>query len=187
MIKMEFSLDTCKNYLCWIIGVLIVIIIVTLIIEGLHYEVTEGFSNLTRQKIFARGSKRVRDDKKEGFTVPRSSLITSKYFDKLKSDDQLKTEGYCSSCDSGLRQSCQTSKPTNGINNIDKRAAESVVSGSGQQLNTKTQEAFATSRITNKFDMLKTDATSSHVAQQEDPSNIGMKNKVQQFIQSLKN
>lgn len=179
MIKMEFSLDTCKNYLCWIIGVLIVIIIVTLIIEGLHYEVTEGFSNLTRQKIFARGSKHVRDDKKEGFTVPRSSLITSKYFDKLKSDDQLKTEGYC--------PSCQTSKPTNGINNIDKRAAESVVSGSGQQLNTKTQEAFATSRITNKFDMLKTDATSSHVAQQEDPSNIGMKNKVQQFIQSLKN
>lgn len=176
---MEFSLDTCKNYLCWIIGVLIVIIIVTLIIEGIYYEGTEGFSNITRQKIFARGSKRVRDDKKEGFTVPRSSLITSKYFDKLKTDDQLKSEGYC--------PSCQTSKPTNGINNIDKRAAESVVSGSGQQLNTKTQEAFATSRITNKFDMLKTDATSSHVAQQEDPSNIGMKNKVQQFIQSLKN
>lgn len=179
MTKMEFSLDTCKNYLCWIIGVLIVIIIVTLIIEGIYYEGTEGFSNITRQKIFARGSKRVRDDKKEGFTVPRSSLITSKYFDKLKTDDQLKSEGYC--------PSCQTSKPTNGINNIDKRAAESVVSGSGQQLNTKTQEAFATSRITNKFDMLKTDATSSHVAQQEDPSNIGMKNKVQQFIQSLKN
>ena len=178
MTKMELNLDTCTHYLSWIICVLIIVIIITLIIEGLHYEVTENFSKVTRQKIFARGSKHAKDDKKEGFTVPRSSLITSKYFDKLKTDDQLKTEGYCSNC--------QTSKPTNGLNNIDKRAAESVVSSSGQQLNTKTQEAFATSRITNKFDMLKTDATSSHVAQQEDPSNIGMKNKVQQFIQSLK-
>ena len=55
-----------------------------------------------------------------------------------------------------------------------------------KQLETPLTETFVTTRVNNKFDILKGDARSSQAAQLTDPANIGMSDKIKTFMSKIK-
>ena len=122
------------------------------------------------------------ETQEETYVPPRSTLINKKDGLKyLKQESKTKAgsqqEQFCK-CTVGEK------KKDRKINDID--AIKNDKLKEVKQLETPLTETFVTTRVNNKFDILKGDARSSQAAQLTDPANIGMSDKIKTFMSKIK-
>ena len=168
--------------------IILIVIFIVLIIVQLTTTTVEPFGFIARQRIWSKGSMKGNEnelqEETETYVPPRSTLINRK--DGLK---YLKQESKPSKTDSQQQEQfckCTISekKKDRKINDID--AIKDDKLKEVKQLETPLTETFVTTRVNNKFDILKGDARSSQAAQLTDPANIGMSDKIKTFMSKIK-
>ena len=166
--------------------IILIVIFIVLIIVQLSTATVEPFGFIARQRIWSKCSMKNNETQEtETYVPPRSTLINRK--DGLK---YLKQEPKPSKSDSQQQeQFCKCTigdqkKKDRKINDID--AIKDDKLKAVKQLETPLTETFVTTRVNNKFDILKGDARSSQAAQLTDPANIGMSDKIKTFMSKIK-
>ena len=181
-------IETDTKTIVTIALIILIIIFIVLIIVQLSTATVEPFGFIARQRIWSKCSMKNNENETqetETYVPPRSTLINRK--DGLK---YLKQEPKPSKSDSQqLEQFCKCTigdqkKKDRKINDID--AIKDDKLKEVKQLETPLTETFVTTRVNNKFDILKGDARSSQAAQLTDPANIGMSDKIKTFMSKIK-
>ena len=181
-------IETDTKTIVTIALIILIIIFIVLIIVQLSTATVEPFGFIARQRIWSKGSMKNNEnelqEETETYVPPRSTLINRKDGLKyLKQDskptktDSQKQEQFCK-CTVGEK------KKDRKINDID--AIKDDKLKEVKQLETPLTETFVTTRVNNKFDILKGDARSSQAAQLTDPANIGMSDKIKTFMSKIK-
>ena len=180
-------IETDTKTIVTIALIILIVIFIVLIIVQLTTTTVEPFGFIARQRIWSKCSMKGNENETQGETYvpPRSTLINRK--DGLK---YLKQEPKPSKADSQQQeQFCKCTigeqkKKDRKINDID--AIKDDKLKEVKQLETPLTETFVTTRVNNKFDILKGDARSSQAAQLTDPANIGMSDKIKTFMSKIK-
>ena len=180
-------IETDTKTIVTIALIILIVIFIVLIIVQLTTTTVEPFGFIARQRIWSKCSMKGNENETQGETYvpPRSTLINRK--DGLK---YLKQEPKPSKTDSQQQeQFCKCTigeqkKKDRKINDID--AIKDDKLKEVKQLETPLTETFVTTRVNNKFDILKGDARSSQAAQLTDPANIGMSDKIKTFMSKIK-
>ena len=180
-------IETDTKTIVTIALIILIVIFIVLIIVQLSTATVEPFGFIARQRIWSKCSMKGNENETQGETYvpPRSTLINRK--DGLK---YLKQEPKPSKTDSQQQeQFCKCTigeqkKKDRKINDID--AIKDDKLKEVKQLETPLTETFVTTRVNNKFDILKGDARSSQAAQLTDPANIGMSDKIKTFMSKIK-
>ena len=180
-------IETDTKTIVTIALIILIVIFIVLIIVQLTTTTVEPFGFIVRQRIWSKCSMKGNENETQGETYvpPRSTLINRK--DGLK---YLKQEPKPSKTDSQQQeQFCKCTigeqkKKDRKINDID--AIKDDKLKEVKQLETPLTETFVTTRVNNKFDILKGDARSSQAAQLTDPANIGMSDKIKTFMSKIK-
>lgn len=179
-------IETDTKTIVTIALIILIIIFIVLIIVQLSTATVEPFGFLARQRIWSKGSMKGNEnepqEETETYVPPRSTLINKKDGLKyLKQEPKTKAgsqqEQFCK-CTVGEK------KKDRKINDID--AIKDDKLKEVKQLETPLTETFVTTRVNNKFDILKGDARSSQAAQLTDPANIGMSDKIKTFMSKIK-
>ena len=165
--------------------IILIVIFIVLIIVQLTTTTVEPFGFIARQRIWSKCSMKNNENEKqetETYVPPISTLINKKDGLKyLKQESKTKAgsqqEQFCK-CTVGDK------KKDRKINDID--AIKNDKLKEVKQLETPLTETFVTTRVNNKFDILKGDARSSQAAQLTDPANIGMSDKIKTFMSKIK-
>ena len=165
--------------------IILIVIFIVLIIVQLTTTTVEPFGFIARQRIWSKCSMKNNENETqetETYVPPRSTLINRKDGLKyLKQESKTKAgsqqEQFCK-CTVGDK------KKDRKINDID--AIKNDKLKEVKQLETPLTETFVTTRVNNKFDILKGDARSSQAAQLTDPANIGMSDKIKTFMSKIK-
>lgn len=179
-------IETDTKTIVTIALIILIVIFIVLIIVQLSTATVEPFGFIARQRIWSKGSMKGNEnepqEETETYVPPRSTLINRK--DGLK---YLKQESKTKS-GSQQEQFCKCTvgdkKKDRKINDID--AIKDDKLKEVKQLETPLTETFVTTRVNNKFDILKGDARSSQAAQLTDPANIGMSDKIKTFMSKIK-
>ena len=180
-------IETDTKTIVTIALIILIVIFIVLIIVQLTTTTVEPFGFIARQRIWSKCSMKNNENETqetETYVPPRSTLINRK--DGLK---YLKQESKPSKTDSQQQeQFCKCTvgekKKDRKINDID--AIKDDKLKEVKQLETPLTETFVTTRVNNKFDILKGDARSSQAAQLTDPANIGMSDKIKTFMSKIK-
>lgn len=180
-------IETDTKTIVTIALIILIVIFIVLIIVQLSTATVEPFGFIARQRIWSKCSMKNNENETqetETYVPPRSTLINRK--DELK---YLKQESKPSKTDSQQQeQFCKCTvgekKKDRKINDID--AIKDDKLKEVKQLETPLTETFVTTRVNNKFDILKGDARSSQAAQLTDPANIGMSDKIKTFMSKIK-
>lgn len=180
-------IETDTKTIVTIALIILIVIFIVLIIVQLSTATVEPFGFIARQRIWSKCSMKNNENETqetETYVPPRSTLINRK--DGLK---YLKQESKPSKTDSQQQeQFCKCTvgekKKDRKINDID--AIKDDKLKEVKQLETPLTETFVTTRVNNKFDILKGDARSSQAAQLTDPANIGMSDKIKTFMSKIK-
>lgn len=182
-------IETDTKTIVTIALIILIVIFIVLIIVQLSTATVEPFGFIARQRIWSKGSMKNNEnepqEETETYVPSRSTLINRK--DGLK---YLKQESKPSkTTDSQQEQFCkcklsEQKKKDRKINDID--AIKDDKLKEVKQLETPLTETFVTTRVNNKFDILKGDARSSQAAQLTDPANIGMSDKIKTFMSKIK-
>lgn len=181
-------IETDTKTIVTIALIILIVIFIVLIIVQLSTATVEPFGFIARQRIWSKcsmkGNENETQEETETYVPPRSTLINRK--DGLK---YLKQESKPSKTDSQQQeQFCKCTigekKKDRKINDID--AIKDDKLKEVKQLETPLTETFVTTRVNNKFDILKGDARSSQAAQLTDPANIGMSDKIKTFMSKIK-
>lgn len=182
-------IETDTKTIVTIALIILIIIFIVLIIVQLTTTTVEPFGFIARQRIWSKGSMKGNEnepqEETETYVPPRSTLINRKdglkYLKQdpkqTKTTDSQKQEQFCK-CTIGEK------KKDRKINDID--AIKDDKLKEVKQLETPLTETFVTTRVNNKFDILKGDARSSQAAQLTDPANIGMSDKIKTFMSKIK-
>ena len=164
--------------------IILIVIFIVLIIVQLTTTTVEPFGFIARQRIWSKCSMKGNENEtqEETYVPPISTLINKKDGLKyLKQESKTKAgsqqEQFCK-CTVGDK------KKDRKINDID--AIKNDKLKEVKQLETPLTETFVTTRVNNKFDILKGDARSSQAAQLTDPANIGMSDKIKTFMSKIK-
>ena len=178
-------IETDTKTIVTIALIILIVIFIVLIIVQLTTTTVEPFGFIARQRIWSKCSMKNNENETqetETYVPPRSTLINRK--DGLK---YLKQESKPKS-GSQQEQFCKCTvgdkKKDRKINDID--AIKDDKLKEVKQLETPLTETFVTTRVNNKFDILKGDARSSQAAQLTDPANIGMSDKIKTFMSKIK-
>ena len=183
-------IETDTKTIVTIALIILIVIFIVLIIVQLTTTTVEPFGFIARQRIWSKCSMKNNENETqetETYVPPRSTLINRKDGLKyLQQDSKTKTkiertpqqEQFCK-CTIGDQK-----KKDRKINDID--AIKDDKLKEVKQLETPLTETFVTTRVNNKFDILKGDARSSQAAQLTDPANIGMTDKIKTFMSKLK-
>ena len=180
-------IETDTKTIVTIALIILIVIFIVLIIVQLTTATVEPFGFIARQRIWSKGSMKNNEnepqEETETYVPPRSTLINRK--DGLK---YLKQESKPTKTGSQQEQFCKCTisekKKDRKINDID--AIKDDKLKEVKQLETPLTETFVTTRVNNKFDILKGDARSSQAAQLTDPANIGMTDKIKTFMSKIK-
>ena len=180
-------IETDTKTIVTIALIILIVIFIVLIIVQLSTATVEPFGFIARQRIWSKCSMKNNENETqetETYVPPRSTLINRK--DGLK---YLKQESKPTKTDSQQQeQFCKCTvgekKKDRKINDID--AIKDDKLKEVKQLETPLTETFVTTRVNNKFDILKGDARSSQAAQLTDPANIGMSDKIKTFMSKIK-
>lgn len=180
-------IETDTKTIVTIALIILIVIFIVLIIVQLTTTTVEPFGFIARQRIWSKCSMKNNENETqetETYVPPRSTLINRK--DGLK---YLKQEPKPTKTDSQQQeQFCKCTvgekKKDRKINDID--AIKDDKLKEVKQLETPLTETFVTTRVNNKFDILKGDARSSQAAQLTDPANIGMSDKIKTFMSKIK-
>lgn len=177
-------IETDTKTIVTIALIILIIIFIVLIIVQLSTATVEPFGFIARQRIWSKCSMKNNENEsqEETYVPPRSTLINKKDGLKyLKQESKTKAgsqqEQFCK-CTVGDK------KKDRKINDID--AIKDDKLKEVKQLETPLTETFVTTRVNNKFDILKGDARSSQAAQLTDPANIGMSDKIKTFMSKIK-
>lgn len=178
-------IETDTKTIVTIALIILIVIFIVLIIVQLSTATVEPFGFIARQRIWSKGSMKGNENETqetETYVPPRSTLINRKDGLKyLKQESKTKAgsqqEQFCK-CTVGDK------KKDRKINDID--AIKDDKLKEVKQLETPLTETFVTTRVNNKFDILKGDARSSQAAQLTDPANIGMSDKIKTFMSKIK-
>lgn len=177
-------IETDTKTIVTIALIILIVIFIVLIIVQLSTATVEPFGFIARQKIWSKCSMKGNENEtqEETYVPPRSTLINRKDGLKyLKQESKTKTgsqqEQFCK-CTIGDK------KKDRKINDIDAIKEDKLKEV--KQLETPLTETFVTTRVNNKFDILKGDARSSQAAQLTDPANIGMSDKIKTFMSKIK-
>lgn len=177
-------IETDTKTIVTIALIILIVIFIVLIIVQLSTATVEPFGFIARQRIWSKGSMKGNENEpqEETYVPPRSTLINRKDGLKyLKQESKTKAgsqqEQFCK-CTVGEK------KKDRKINDID--AIKDDKLKEVKQLETPLTETFVTTRVNNKFDILKGDARSSQAAQLTDPANIGMSDKIKTFMSKIK-
>ncbi len=177
-------IETDTKTIVTIALIILIVIFIVLIIVQLTTTTAEPFGFIARQRIWSKCSMKNNENEtqEETYVPPRSTLINKKDGLKyLKQESKTKTgsqqEQFCK-CTVGDK------KKDRKINDID--AIKDDKLKEVKQLETPLTETFVTTRVNNKFDILKGDARSSQAAQLTDPANIGMSDKIKTFMSKIK-
>ena len=168
--------------------IILIIIFIVLIIVQLSTATVEPFGFIARQRIWSKCSMKNNENETqetETYVPPRSTLINRKdglkYLKQdskpTKTTDSQQQEQFC-------KCTISEKKKDRKINDID--AIKDDKLKEVKQLETPLTETFVTTRVNNKFDILKGDARSSQAAQLTDPANIGMSDKIKTFMSKIK-
>ena len=177
-------IETDTKTIVTIALIILIVIFIVLIIVQLTTTTVEPFGFIARQRIWSKCSMKNNENEsqEETYVPPRSTLINKK--DRLK---YLKQESK-TKAGSQQEQFCKCTvgdkKKDRKINDID--AIKNDKLKEVKQLETPLTETFVTTRVNNKFDILKGDARSSQAAQLTDPANIGMSDKIKTFMSKIK-
>lgn len=169
--------------------IILIVIFIVLIIVQLSTATVEPFGFIARQRIWSKGSMKNNENEPqetETYVPPRSTLINRKdglkYLKQepkqIKTTDSQQQEQFCK-CK--LSEQKKKDRKINDIDAIKDDKLKEV-----KQLETPLTETFVTTRVNNKFDILKGDARSSQAAQLTDPANIGMSDKIKTFMSKIK-
>lgn len=177
-------IETDTKTIVTIALIILIVIFIVLIIVQLTTTTVEPFNFIARQRIWSKCSMKNNENEtqEETYVPPRSTLINRKDGLKyLKQESKTKAgsqqEQFCK-CTVGEK------KKDRKINDID--AIKDDKLKEVKQLETPLTETFVTTRVNNKFDILKGDARSSQAAQLTDPANIGMSDKIKTFMSKIK-
>ena len=178
-------IETDTKTIVTIALIILIVIFIVLIIVQLTTTTVEPFGFIARQRIWSKCSMKNNENETqetETYVPPRSTLINRKDGLKyLKQESKTKAgsqqEQFCK-CTVGEK------KKDRKINDID--AIKDDKLKEVKQLETPLTETFVTTRVNNKFDILKGDARSSQAAQLTDPANIGMSDKIKTFMSKIK-
>ena len=177
-------IETDTKTIVTIALIILIVIFIVLIIVQLTTTTVEPFGFIARQRIWSKGSMKNNENEsqEETYVPPRSTLINRKDGLKyLKQESKTKAgsqqEQFCK-CTVGDK------KKDRKINDIDVIKDDKLKEV--KQLETPLTETFVTTRVNNKFDILKGDARSSQAAQLTDPANIGMSDKIKTFMSKIK-
>ena len=177
-------IETDTKTIVTIALIILIVIFIVLIIVQLSTTTVEPFGFIARQRIWSKCSMKNNENEtqEETYVPPRSTLINRKDGLKyLKQESKTKAgsqqEQFCK-CTVGDK------KKDRKINDID--AIKNDKLKEVKQLETPLTETFVTTRVNNKFDILKGDARSSQAAQLTDPANIGMSDKIKTFMSKIK-
>ena len=177
-------IETDTKTIVTIALIILIVIFIVLIIVQLTTTTVEPFGFIARQRIWSKCSMKGNENEsqEETYVPPRSTLINKKDGLKyLKQESKTKAgsqqEQFCK-CTVGDK------KKDRKINDID--AIKNDKLKEVKQLETPLTETFVTTRVNNKFDILKGDARSSQAAQLTDPANIGMSDKIKTFMSKIK-
>ena len=178
-------IETDTKTIVTIALIILIVIFIVLIIVQLTTTTVEPFGFIARQRIWSKCSMKNNENETqetETYVPPRSTLINRKDGLKyLKQESKTKAgsqqEQFCK-CTVGDK------KKDRKINDID--AIKNDKLKEVKQLETPLTETFVTTRVNNKFDILKGDARSSQAAQLTDPANIGMSDKIKTFMSKIK-
>ena len=180
-------IETDTKTIVTIALIILIVIFIVLIIVQLTTATVEPFGFIARQRIWSKCSMKGNENEtqEETYVPPRSTLINRKdglkYLKQdpkpTKTTDSQKQEQFCK-CTIGEK------KKDRKINDID--AIKDDKLKEVKQLETPLTETFVTTRVNNKFDILKGDARSSQAAQLTDPANIGMSDKIKTFMSKIK-
>ena len=180
-------IETDTKTIVTIALIILIVIFIVLIIVQLTTTTVEPFGFIARQRIWSKCSMKGNENETQGETYvpPRSTLINRKdglkYLKQepkpTKTTDSQQQEQFCK-CTVGEK------KKDRKINDID--AIKDDKLKEVKQLETPLTETFVTTRVNNKFDILKGDARSSQAAQLTDPANIGMSDKIKTFMSKIK-
>ena len=177
-------IETDTKTIVTIALIILIVIFIILIIVQLTTTTVEPFGFIARQRIWSKCSMKNNENEsqEETYVPPRSTLINKKDGLKyLKQESKTKAgsqqEQFCK-CTVGDK------KKDRKINDID--AIKDDKLKEVKQLETPLTETFVTTRVNNKFDILKGDARSSQAAQLTDPANIGMSDKIKTFMSKIK-
>lgn len=180
-------IETDTKTIVTIALIILIVIFIVLIIVQLSTATVEPFGFIARQRIWSKCSMKNNENETqeaETYVPPRSTLINRK--DGLKylkqnpkptKTDSQQQEQFCK-CTIGDK------KKDRKINDIDAIKEDKLKEV--KQLETPLTETFVTTRVNNKFDILKGDARSSQAAQLTDPANIGMSDKIKTFMSKIK-
>lgn len=182
-------IETDTKTIVTIVLIVLIVIFIILVIIQLSMTDVEPFNFIARQRIWSKCSMKNNENEsqEETYVPPRSTLINRKDGLKyLQQNSKTKTkiertpqqEQFCK-CKVG-----DLKKKDRKINDID--AIKNDKLKEVKQLETPLTETFVTTRVNNKFDILKGDARSSQAAQLTDPANIGMTDKIKTFMSKLK-
>lgn len=168
-----------------LIIIFIVLIVVQLSTTTVEPPTTESFGYPARSRIWSKCSMKNNENEvtTETYVPPRSTLINRKDGLKyLKQEQKPKNEEKQEQfCKCKLNEQKKRERKINDIDVIKNDNLKDV-----KQLETPLTETFVTTRINNKFDILKGDARSSQAAQLSDPANIGMSDKIKTFMSKVK-
>ena len=182
-------IETDTKTIVTIALIILIVIFIVLIIVQLTTTTVEPFGFIARQRIWSKCSMKNNEnetqEETETYVPPRSTLINRKdglkYLKQdpkpTKTTDSQKQEQFCK-CTVGEK------KKDRKINDID--AIKNDKLKEVKQLETPLTETFVTTRVNNKFDILKGDARSSQAAQLTDPANIGMSDKIKTVMSKIK-
>lgn len=183
-------IETDTKTIVTIALIILIVIFIVLIIVQLSTATVEPFGFIARQRIWSKGSMKGNEnepqEETETYVPPRSTLINRKdglkYLKQepkqTKTTDSQKQEQFCK-CK--LSEQKKKDRKINDIDAIKDDKLKEV-----KQLETPLTETFVTTRVNNKFDILKGDARSSQAAQLTDPANIGMSDKIKTFMSKIK-
>ena len=181
-------IETDTKTIVTIALIILIIIFIVLIIVQLSTATVEPFGFIARQRIWSKCSMKNNENETqetETYVPPRSTLINRKdglkYLKQeskpTKTTDSQQQEQFC-------KCTISEKKKDRKINDID--AIKDDKLKEVKQLETPLTETFVTTRVNNKFDILKGDARSSQAAQLTDPANIGMSDKIKTFMSKIK-
>ncbi len=181
-------IETDSKTIVIIALIILIVIFIVLIIVQLSTASVEPFGFAARQRIWSKCSMKNNENETqetETYVPPRSTLINRK--DGLKylkqnpkptKTDSQQQEQFCKCM---LNDQKKKDRKINDIDAIKDDKLKEV-----KQLETPLTETFVTTRVNNKFDILKGDARSSQAAQLTDPANIGMSDKIKTFMSKIK-
>ena len=184
-------IETDTKTIVTVVLIILIVVFIVLIIVQLSTTTVEPFGFIARQRIWSKCSMKNNEnepqEETETYVPPRSTLINRKdglkYLQqdpkpKEKVEEPQQQEQFCK-CK--LSEQKKKDRKINDIDAIKDDKLKEV-----KQLETPLTETFVTTRVNNKFDILKGDARSSQAAQLTDPANIGMSDKIKTFMSKLK-